>query len=80
MHDTMAFELQGHKAAITKMVFSKLLGFKSGDNFSNLELVSSSDILMVYHQMGYKEELVMFSKFMKSLLPLVWNVLFTIML
>lgn len=77
--DLMKFDVQGHKTDITKTTFCKLLRLRTSDGYSNHDLFSSSSIIKVYHQIGYKSDLFVLLKFHKSYFPPIWNDLFTIL-
>ena len=67
------------KDANLKIYFLQVNRVTNCEDYSNQDILNPVSINKAYHQIGYKEDFVMLSKFKKSLLPPVWNALFTIL-
>lgn len=75
----ITFEVDSHKASISKYRFCWLLGFTATDDLVNPESIPSFVIGEVFYQMGYLESFSLLSKFKKPNLPSTWNGLFTLL-
>lgn len=74
----MNFEVYRHKTSISKEKFCKLLTLSSSSYVLHPDSIAISHLIAMFHQMGYNSDLSLLSKFKKSALPPLWNVLFTI--
>lgn len=75
--DFINFEVLNHKTSISKPNFCKLLGLVSPEISVDPELVPATYLIEMFFQMGYTGDISLQSKFGKSFLPQMWNVLFT---
>lgn len=75
----ITFEVDSHKASISKYRFCWLLGFTATDDLVNPESIPSFVIGEVFYQMGYLESFTLLSKFKNPNLPPMWSGLFTLL-
>ena len=76
----MMFEIQCVKTLISKSNLCKLLGLSTAEDLIAPDKISASTIIQVYNQIGYIYDFSVLYLFKKSVLPAIWNALFTIML
>lgn len=75
----ISFEIHNRTTSISKAHFCNLLGLPQTYDMLNLESISTTALLDMFYQMGYKETLTSVSKIKKPNLPPQWNGLFTLL-
>ncbi|CAI9297226.1 unnamed protein product [Lactuca saligna] len=76
-NDAVNFEVDSQKIAITKAQFCRMLGIGGSEGLVDPDSISSVDLIHMFDQMGYNDDLTLLSKFKYCNLPPMWNDLFT---